>query len=50
MWAISVIFIKLPKVNSHALGENSPNPVTLPALEYKNGPPSNFPVSELTAV
>jgi hypothetical protein len=28
MWVISVIFIKVPKVNNHALGENSPNLVT----------------------
>jgi hypothetical protein len=25
MWAISTIFTKLPKVNNHALVENSPN-------------------------
>jgi hypothetical protein len=29
MWATSVIFKKLPKVNNHLLGENSPNLVTL---------------------
>jgi hypothetical protein len=29
MWATSVIFRKLPKVNNRALEENSPNPVTL---------------------
>jgi hypothetical protein len=27
--AISVIFKKLPKVNNHPMGENSPNLVTL---------------------
>jgi hypothetical protein len=29
MWAISAIFIKLPKVNDRPMGENSPNLVTL---------------------
>jgi hypothetical protein len=29
IWAISVIFKKLPKVNNHPIGDNSPNPVTL---------------------
>jgi hypothetical protein len=29
MWATSVIFKKLPKVNNRPLGENSPNLVTL---------------------
>jgi hypothetical protein len=29
MWSTSVIFIKLPKVNSHPMGENSPDLVTL---------------------
>jgi hypothetical protein len=29
MWASSIIFMILPKVNNHSLGENSPNPVTL---------------------
>jgi hypothetical protein len=29
MWATSVIFKKLPKVNNHPLGENSSNLVTL---------------------
>jgi hypothetical protein len=29
MWATSIIFKKLPKVNNHLLGENSPNLVTL---------------------
>jgi hypothetical protein len=29
VWAISVILIKLLKVNNHRLGENSPHLVTL---------------------
>jgi hypothetical protein len=29
MWAASEIFIKIPKVNNHPLGANSPNLVTL---------------------
>jgi hypothetical protein len=29
MWAIFVIFKKLPKVSTHTMGENSPNGVTL---------------------
>jgi hypothetical protein len=29
MWATSVMLKQLPKVNSHPIGENSPNPVTL---------------------
>jgi hypothetical protein len=29
MWATSVIFKRLPKVNNHLLGENSPNLITL---------------------
>jgi hypothetical protein len=29
MWAISIIFKKLPKVNNRPLGENSPNLATL---------------------
>jgi hypothetical protein len=29
MWATSVIFKKLLRVNNHPLGENSPNPVPL---------------------
>jgi hypothetical protein len=29
MWATSIIFKKLPKVNNHLLDENSPNLVTL---------------------
>jgi hypothetical protein len=29
MWATSVIFGKLPKVNNRPLGENSPNLITL---------------------
>jgi hypothetical protein len=28
-WAISVIFKKVPKVNNHPIGKNSPNLVTL---------------------
>jgi hypothetical protein len=35
MWTTSVIFIKLLKVNTHALGENSPNLVTLSASAKK---------------
>jgi hypothetical protein len=31
IWAVSVISKKLPKVNSHQIGENSPNLVTLVA-------------------
>jgi hypothetical protein len=31
IWAISVIFIKLPKVNNDPIGANSPNLVTLDA-------------------
>jgi hypothetical protein len=29
VWATSIFFIKLLKVNSHPMGENSPNLVTL---------------------
>jgi hypothetical protein len=29
IWAISVIFTKLPKVNNDPIGENSPDLVTL---------------------
>jgi hypothetical protein len=29
IWAVSVIFEKLPKENNISFGENSPNPVTL---------------------
>jgi hypothetical protein len=32
MLAISVILKKLPKVNSHPMDQNSPNPVTLKLL------------------
>jgi hypothetical protein len=33
IWATSVIFEKLPKVNNHPKGENSPNLDTLPAVQ-----------------
>jgi hypothetical protein len=37
MWGISENFEKLPKVNDHPLGENSPNLVTLtPADLYRD--------------
>jgi hypothetical protein len=32
IWAISVIFTKLPKVKNDPMGENSPNLVTLIAV------------------
>jgi hypothetical protein len=34
MCAASVFFTKLPKVNSHPIGENSPNLVTLLTTTY----------------
>jgi hypothetical protein len=34
MWATFVIFTKLPIVNNRALGENSPNLVTLFGVTY----------------
>jgi hypothetical protein len=32
MWATYEIFRKLPKVNNHPMGENSPNLVMVPHL------------------
>jgi hypothetical protein len=34
MLAISVILKNLPKVNSHPMDQNSPNPVTLKLLQF----------------
>jgi hypothetical protein len=42
MWASSVAVEKLPKVNNHSLGGNSPNLVTLfstGSLEMTKAPP-----------
>jgi hypothetical protein len=35
IWVTSVIFIKLPNVNIHPTGKNSPNLVTLPVTNIK---------------
>jgi hypothetical protein len=34
LWAIYLIFKKLPKVNNRPIGENTPNLVTLNMLSY----------------
>jgi hypothetical protein len=38
MWANSVIFKKMPKLNNRKLGVNSPNPVTLIGGNIGMGP------------
>jgi hypothetical protein len=40
--ATSALFKKLPKVNNHPTGENSPNPVTLVPLSLSRVDSQNF--------
>jgi hypothetical protein len=42
MWATSLNFKKLPKVNHHLMGENSPNLVTLQTLTISATPCSAY--------
>jgi hypothetical protein len=46
IWATSVFFQKLPKVNNRPLGENSPNLVTLLKTDITTG--ANPTTSEFT--